>query len=114
MAADDPRQEARRIIAEVARSIDRRLAVEVREVPGQERLHLALSHAARRGELELPLEQVLAASGSSMARNELRLRIKRANDAMLFRPMPDHRLSVKPLPPPGQPGSRPPRGRGRR
>jgi hypothetical protein len=112
--ASDPRQEARRIIAEVARSIDRRLGVEVRELPGQDRLHLALTHAARHGELELPLAQVLAAGGSSMARNEIRLRIKRASDTMLFRPMPDHRLSVKPLPPPGQLGSRPPRGRGRR
>ena len=114
MATEDPRQEARRIIAEVARSIDRRLAIEVREVPGQERLHLALTHDRHHGEIELPLGQVLAAGGSSMARNELRLRIKRANDIMLFRPMPDHRMTVKAVPPPGQPGTRPPRGRGRR
>jgi hypothetical protein len=32
----DERQEARRIIAEVARAVDRRLAVEVRELPGGE------------------------------------------------------------------------------
>jgi len=36
-----------------------------------------------------------------VARNELRLRIKRAADTLRFRPMPDHRLVVKPLPPPG-------------
>ncbi len=37
-----------------------------------------------------------------MARNELRLRLKRATDTMLFKPMPDHRLAdVKPVPPPG-------------
>ncbi|HZP40445.1 MAG TPA: hypothetical protein VFD84_02920 [Candidatus Binatia bacterium] len=111
---DDLRQQARQIISHVVRSIDRRLAVEVREVPGQDRLHVALTHQSRRGELELPLEQVLAAAGSSMARHELRLRLKRANDTMLFRPMPDHRLSVKPVLPPGGQAARPPRGRGRR
>jgi len=46
-----------------------------------------------------------------MARNELRLRLKRATDTMLFKPMPDHRLAnVKPpAPPGGQFGSRAPR-----
>jgi hypothetical protein len=110
-------QEARRIIAEVARSIDRRLAVEVREVPGGERLHLLLTHThpQRHGEIELGLEQVLAAAKSAMARNEVRLRIKRASDTMLFRPVPDHRLDVKPVAPPGgQTPFRTPRGRGRR
>jgi hypothetical protein len=113
----DNRQEARRIIAEVARAVDRRLAVEVREVPGQERLKLALSHGAHHGQIELPVAVVLAAGENPMARNELRLRLKRANDTMLFRPMPDHRLDVKPVAPPGgQTPFRggPPRGRGRR
>lgn len=114
----DERQEARRIIAEVARAVDRRLAVEVREVPGQDRLQLALTHGTHHGQIELPVAIVLAAGGSSMARNELRLRLKRVNDTMLFRPMPDHRLAVKPVPPPGGGQSPfrggPPRGRGRR
>jgi hypothetical protein len=111
----DERQEARRIISEVARAIDRRLAVEVRDVPGQGRLHLALTHGTRHSEIELPLPTVLAAGDDPMARNELRVRLKRANDTMLFRPMPDHRLSVKPVQPPGGPTAfRHSRGRGRR
>jgi hypothetical protein len=109
------RQEARKIITEVARGLDRRLAVEVREIPGQDRLHLALSHGQRHGEIELALDTVLAAGDSPVARHELRLRLKRANDTMLFRPMPDHRLAVKPVAPPGgQTSFRAPRGRGRR
>ena len=51
-----------------------------------------------------------------MARKELRLRVKRATDTMLFKPMPDHRLEdVKPVTPPGgQSYFRSPRGRGGR
>ena len=113
----DNKQEARRIIAEVARAIDRRLAVEVREVPGQERLQLALSHGSHHAHIELAVGAVLSAGDNAIARNELRLRLKRANDTMMFKPMPDHRLtSVTPVPPPGgQFGMRgAPRGRGRR
>jgi hypothetical protein len=112
----DERQEARRILAEVARAVDRRLALEVRELPGQERLQVALTHGVHHGRIEIPVAAVLAAGESPTARNELRLRLKRANDSMLFRPMPDHRLVVKPVPPPGgQPTFRgAPRGRGRR
>ena len=110
----EERQEARRIIAEVARAVDRRLTVEVREVPG-ERLQLALSHGTRQGHIELPVSAVLAAAESPIARNELRLRLKRANDTMLFRPMPDHRIAVKPVAPPGGATTfRAPRGRGHR
>jgi len=104
----DAQQEVRRIIADVARAIDRRLSIEVREVPGHERLHLTLSQAGRHGEIELSAQAVLAAAENSVARNELRLRVKRAADTMLFRKMPDHRLAVKPLPPPG--GHTHPRG----
>ena len=113
-AVQETRLEARRIIFEVARAVDRRLAVEVREVPGgQDRLQLALSHGTRHGQVELRMAEVLAAADDSVARNALRLRIKRATDTMLFRPMPDHRISVKSIAPPGgQMG--PPRGRGRR
>jgi hypothetical protein len=112
MAQD--RQEARRIIAEVARAVDRRLAVEVRELP-ENRLQLVLTHRTHHGQIELPVAAVLAAAESAIARNELRLRLKRANDAMLFKPMPDHRLAVKPVPPPGgQTAFRAPRGRGHR
>lgn len=109
------RQEARRIIAEVARAVDRRLAVEVRELPGQDRLQLALTHGSHHAHIELVIGAVLAAGESPVARNELRLRLKRANDTMLFRPMPDHRLAVKAVQPPGgQTAFRAPRGRGRR
>ena len=108
----DERQETRRIIAEVARAVDRRLAVEVRELPGCERLQLILTHGTRHGQIELPIATVLGSTESSMARNELRLRLKRVTDTMLFKPMPDHRIDVKPVAPPGGPTTfRSPRGR---
>src|SRR5262245_19647517 len=110
-AMSDVQQEVRRILTDVARAIDRRLTVEVREVPGQERLHLTLSQAGRHAEIELAVQTVLDSAGSSVNRNELRLRVKRAADTMLFRKMPDHRVAVKPLPPPG--GQTHPRGPGR-
>ena len=111
----DERQEARRIIAEVARAVDRRLAVEVRELPGGERLGLVLTHGNRHAQIELPVSAVMAAGEGAIERNELRLRLKRANDTMLFKPMPDHRLAVKPVAQPGgQTTFRTPRGRGRR
>ena len=111
----DERQEVRRIIAEVARAVDRRLAVEVREPPGGARLQLVLTHGIHHTQTEIPVAAVLAAA-EAMARNELRLRLKRATDTMLFKPMPDHRLAdVKPVPPPGgQSTFRSPRGRGGR
>ena len=105
------RQEARRIIGEVARAVDRRLSVEVRDVQGQERLQLTLSQGHHHANIELAVGTILAAAGDTVARNELRLRLKRAYDTMLFRPMPDHRLTVKSVPPPG--AQFPPRGRGR-
>src|SRR6266702_4290692 len=103
----DERQEVRRIIAEVARAVDRRLAVEVRELPGGERLQLVLTHGIHHTQTEVPEASVLSAAESPMARNELRLRVK---------PMPDHRLAdVKPVPPPGgQSSFRSSRGRGGR
>src|SRR6266702_715187 len=109
----DERQEVRRIVAEVARAVDRRLAVEVRELPGHERLQLVSPHGTHQTQTEVPVTAVLAAAESSMARNELRLRLKRATDTMLFKPMPDHRLAdVKSVPPPGgQSSFRSPRGR---
>ena len=107
------RQESRRIIHELARSIDRRLVVEVRDLPGQDRLQVSLTQGQKRGHIEVAIAAVLATVEDAVARNELRLRIKRAADTLRFRPMPDHRLSVKPLPPPG--GQAAPRGgRGRR
>jgi hypothetical protein len=112
----EDRQEARRIIAELARAVDRRLAVEVREVPGGARLELVLSHGTRQGHIEVTVAAVLATADSAVARNELRLRLKRATDTMLFKPMPDHRLAdVKPVAPPGGHSPfRSPRGRGGR
>ena len=111
--ASDVRQEARKIIGDVVRTLDRRLSAEVRDVPGQERLQLALSHGSRHGQVEVKVADVLAAIDDTIARNALRLRIKRAADTMLFRRMPDHRMSVKSIAPPG--GQTAPRGnRGRR
>jgi hypothetical protein len=112
-AEQEARLEARRIIGDIARSIDRRLGVEVRDIPGQGRLQVTLSHGTRHGQVELRLPDVLATVDDTMARNAMRLRIKRAADAMLFRPMPDHRIQVKPIAPPGGQAP-PPRGRGRR
>jgi hypothetical protein len=108
----ETRQEVRRILGDVARVVDRRLGVEVRDIPGQERVQVALTHGSRHAHIELAVGTVLAAGDDAVARNELRLRLKRATDTMLFRPMPDHRLAVKPVPPPG--GQTAPRGRGRR
>jgi len=112
----DERHEVRRIIAEVARAVDRRLAVEVRERPGATRLQLVLTHGTHHTQTEVLVTAVLAAAESPMARNDLRLRLERATDTTLFKPMPDHRLTdVKPVAPPGgQFGSRAPRGRGGR
>ncbi len=110
----ETREDVRRIIGGLARTVDRRLAVEVRELPGQERLQLILTHGSHHAHIETPIATVLAAAESAVERNDLRLRLKRAMDTMLFRPMPDHRMTVKPVPPPG--GGAPfrsPRGRGR-
>ena len=108
----EERQETRRIIAELARAVDRRLAVEVRELPGGDRLQLILTHGNHHAQIELPVSTVLATVDNAVGRNELRLRLKRATDTMLFKPMPDHRLAVKPVPPPGgQTTFRSPRGR---
>ncbi len=108
----EARQEARRILSEIAHAIDRRLSLEVRDVPGQERLQITLNHGQHHHQVELGMPTVLAAAEDASARNDLRLRLKHATDVMLFRPMPDHRLSVKAVPPPG--GQFTPRHRGRR
>jgi hypothetical protein len=113
--SENRQQEVRKILGDIARAVDRRLVIEVRELP-QERVHVALTHGNRRGQIELGVPTVLGAAGDAVARNELRLRVKRATDTMLFRAVPDHRLNVKPVAPPGgQTLSRgAPRGRGRR
>ena len=51
----DSRQEARRIIGELARAVDRKLAVEVRDVPGQERLQVNLTHGTHQAHIELAI-----------------------------------------------------------
>ena len=48
----EDRQEARRIIAELARAVDRRLAIEVRELPGGDRLQLILTHGSHHAQIE--------------------------------------------------------------
>jgi hypothetical protein len=97
------RQKARHILVDVGRAVDKRLTLEVRDVPGSDRLKVKLVHGSRKAEIELGLVQVLGAEDDAVARHELRLRLKRAHDQMLFRPMPDHRRTVrgaKPVPPP--------------
>jgi hypothetical protein len=95
------RQQARKILLDLARTIDRRLAVEVREVPGTSRVQVRLSHGSRTSQVELSVPSILEAADDAVARTDLRVRLKRVHDAMMFRPMPNHRMSVKPLPPPG-------------
>ena len=112
----EARQEARKILLDLAKSIDRRLDVEVRDIPGQERLQVTLTHGQKHSHTELAIATVLAAPADAVAKHELRLKLKRVADTMLFRPMPNHRVSVTPVPPPG--GQQAPRGvgggRGRR
>ncbi|MGH7894209.1 MAG: hypothetical protein ACREQL_06030 [Candidatus Binatia bacterium] len=110
-ALAEARQEARKILLDLARSIDRRLDVEVRDVPGQERLHVTLTHGQKHSHTELALQAVLTAPADAVSKHELKLKLKRVADTMLFRPMPNHRISVKAVPPPG--GQQTPRGFGR-
>jgi hypothetical protein len=111
----DESQRARTMIADIARGIDRRVVLEVRDLPGQERVQVTLSHGTRHSQIEVSLASVAAAAESPAARNDLRLRVKRAIDTMLFKPMPDHRIAVKPVAPPGGATTfRAPRGRGHR
>jgi hypothetical protein len=95
------RQQARKILLDLARQIDRRLAVEVRALPGTPRVQVRLSHGSRSSQVELAVPSILEADDDAVARNDLRLRLKRVHDTMMFRPMPNHRMSVKPVPPPG-------------
>ena len=107
----EDRLEARRILDELARAIDRRLSIEVRDIPGQGRLQITVTHGqihGQHGQIELSLPDVLATNTDATARNNLRLRLKRAADTLLFRRMPDHRVKVKPISPPG--GQLGPRG----
>src|SRR5262249_28923258 len=108
----EARQEALKILLDLAKSIDRRLDVEVREVPGQERLAVTLTHGQKRSHTELAIATVLGAPNDAVAKHELKLKLKRVADAMLFRPMPNHRVSVKSVPPPGGQQNHP-RGMGR-
>jgi hypothetical protein len=100
------RQEARVILGDLARSIDRRLSLEVREVPGQDRVGVKLTQGRHTTQIELSIDAVLETREDAVARTELRLKLKRAADTMSFRPMPDHRMTVKPIAPPGGPGMR--------
>ena len=106
----EARQEARRILLDLAKSIDRRLDVEVREIPGQERLAVTLTHGQKRSHTELAIATVLGAPADAVAKHELKLKLKRVSDTMLFRPMPNHRITVKSVPIPAGPMS--PRGAG--
>jgi hypothetical protein len=103
----EARQEALKILLDLAKAIDRRLDVEVREIPGQERLAVTLTHGQKSSHTELAIATVLDAPADAVAKHELKLKLKRVADAMLFRPMPNHRLSVKSVPPPGGPRQNP-------
>jgi hypothetical protein len=103
----EARQEALKILLDLAKAIDRRLDVEVREIPGQERLAVTLTHGQKSSHTELAIATVLDAPADAVAKHELKLKLKRVADAMLFRPMPNHRLSVKAVPPPGGPRQNP-------
>ena len=104
----ESRQQALKILLDLAKSIDRRLDVEVREISGQERLAVILTHGQKKSQTELGISTILDAPSDVVAKHELKLKLKRVADAMLFRPMPNHRVSVKSVPPPGGPGA--PRG----
>lgn len=97
------RQEARRVLMDLARLIDKRLVIEVRDATTEGRLHVSLKNGQRHGNIELATQAILDSEDDAVARNELRLRLKRASDQMMFRPMPNHRATVKsvPVPPPG-------------
>ena len=103
----EARQEALKILLDLAKAIDRRLDVEVREIPGQERLAVTLTHGQKSSHTELAIAAVLDAPADAVTKHELKLKLKRVADAMLFRPMPNHRLSVKSVPPPGGPRQNP-------
>jgi len=104
----ESRQQALKILLDLAKSIDRRLDVEVREISGQERLAVILTHGQKKSQTELGISTILDAPSDVVAKHELKLKLKRVADAMLFRPMPNHRVSVKSVPPPGGQGA--PRG----
>ena len=97
----EQRVEARRILGDVAKQLDRKLSVEVRDVPGQDRLQVTLTHGSHHHQVEMKMDEILAANDDTVARHGLKLRIKRVVDAMLFRKMPDHRIAVKSIAPPG-------------
>ena len=103
----EARQDALKILLDLAKAIDRRLDVEVREIPGQERLAVTHTHGPKSSHTELAIATVLDAPADAVAKHELKLKLKRVADAMLFRPMPNHRLSVKSVPPPGGPRQNP-------
>jgi hypothetical protein len=113
----EQRQEARRILGDVARQLDRKLSIEVRDIPGADRLQITMTHGAKHHQVEMRTEEILATIDDAVLRHELRLRLKRAFDTMQFRKMPDHRVTVKPMTPPvGFMGNRskPPFGGGKK
>lgn len=102
VGVSEERVEARRILGDVARQLDRKLNVDLKEIPGKdERVQVTLTHGSKHHQVELRMDEILAAHDDTVARHGLKLRLKRAVDAMLFRKMPDHRVTVKAVPPPG-------------
>ena len=107
VGVSEERVEARRILGDVARQLDRKLSVECRDIPGNEdRLQVTITHGAKHHQVEFRMVEIMAAGDDTVARHELKLRLKRTVDTMLFRKMPDHRVTVKSIPIPAGGGLR--------
>ena len=111
VGVSEERVEARRILGDVARQLDRKLAVELRDIPGHdERVQVTLTHGTKHHQVEFRMDEIMAAADDTVARHGLKLRLKRTVDTMLFRKVPDHRVAVKAIPPPSGGGLRGGRG----
>jgi hypothetical protein len=80
----EARQEALKILLDLAKAIDRRLDVEVREIPGQERLAVTLTHGQKSSHTELAIAAVLDAPGRrrGQARAQAEAQARRRRDAL--------------------------------
>lgn len=109
VGVSERRVEARRILGDIARQIDRKLTVDVRDIPGnEERVQVTLAQGQKSHQVELRLDEIMNAADDSALWHALKLRIKRTADAMTFRKIPDHRSTVKatPIPPQAPAGGR--------
>ena len=78
VGVSEERVEARRILGDVARQLDRKLSVECRDIPGNEdRLQVTITHGAKHHQVEFRMVEIMAAGDDTVARHELKLRLKR-------------------------------------